>query len=835
MAMNQFGIGMIFKGVDGVSPVAKRIGSSLFGMRQKAEMSMAGMNRAMTGAVVGFKAMQAGFGLTSMVTNMAEAAGDYEEQLAAIQGRTGSTTEEMKKLSDASMDAAMATQFSPTEVVKGLSDMSTAGLQVNEMLASLRPALDLAATSVGQLGVVDAANAIVGTVKSMNMSLSETADVTDKLFKITQITNFQARDFGTALSRATVAGNAYNQTLDDTLITMGLLRNLNIEASVASTSLREAFRRLATDQKAQQAITRHGVKIYEERTGKTRSFLDVMTDLEEKTRDLTDKERARVAVMGFGVRGMAAFNAVANAQATAMINGVEVSLKGADAINFLREQMEDSAGAAEKMRLKLLETYKGQQKLIQGSKEAVKIALGEAATRLMKPISAAIFAVYSGLANFFKAIPVGARQAILGILSAFGALIASAGAVVAFSAAMNLLGLSFGGVLFTLGKFVLFMGPAMLLIGGMAATIAAVVKAFRSNTGGVLDWLGRWAEKVKIIWIGVNDLISDKAVLSEKTVARMKKSGNEGLIPVIRGIAEWVKRLQIFWDGLKDGWLQAIDELQPKIEILKNTFGGILDRFLYDGAGPAESMNTWEKAGTAAGKSIGRLGGMFIDWLNESAPMIENMLMGLKGITAADVKSGIEGLVSSFRDLVDALNRVVGLLRVIANLFDVVGSGIGEGFAALSVDFQRATGQISFEQWQEIQRQGFKEFDRSREELSNAWGMLTTGENPATEAIRRRNAEMEDMLRRHRQIQEWVDTPASQWTKTARSFEAAPQAMREEYVGEMNRLADAINKLAKRPMVAKVKIDEIGKSSIAYEQAEADRELFEGGMSVPTY
>ena len=47
MAMNQFGVGLIFKGTDSVSPVAKFIGKSLLGLRKKADQSMTGMNRAL--------------------------------------------------------------------------------------------------------------------------------------------------------------------------------------------------------------------------------------------------------------------------------------------------------------------------------------------------------------------------------------------------------------------------------------------------------------------------------------------------------------------------------------------------------------------------------------------------------------------------------------------------------------------------------------------------------------------------------------------------------------------------------------------------------------------
>jgi len=838
MAMNQFGIGMVFRGTDGVSPVARRIGSSLFGLRQKAEMSMAGMNRAMAGAVVGFQAMQAGFGMAGMAKGMADMAGQFEEKMASIGVISGATAEQMDQLHDSALDAALATQFSPDEAAEGLQTMAAMGLTAKESTEALVPVLDLAAGAMGQLGLADAADAVVGTMKAFGMEASNATTVTDKLLKITTLTNFQARDFGTGLARAASTAKLFGQSLDDALIQMGLLRNLNIEASVASTSLRESWRRLAADAKAQQVVMSQGVEIFDKETGKTRQLMDVMTDLAEKTEDLTDKERNRIAVQAFGVRGMAAFNAVVDAQAKAMINGVEVTIKGADAVNYLRKQMQDASGAAAEMREKLLDTYEGQKKLIKGSREALGIVVGEAATKLFKPLARMIFHVISGIANFMREIPMEARQALLGIVTAFGTLIGTAGAVIAFSAAMNFLGLSIGGVIVTLGKFMLFMGPAMLLVGGMAATIAAVAKALKSNVGGIGDWFASWAKKIKLIWSGVTDIISGKGYVSEKTFKRMQKSGNEGLLPVIRNIAGWVKRLQVFWDGLKEGWLQAIDALQPKLELLRRTFGGILDRFLYDGDRPAETMEKWYTAGQRAGKSIGRLGEIMIDWLNESAPKIESMLNSLRSLSADDIRGGIVGVVETFRSMLKVIRQLVGFVRVLANFFDWIGSSIGENIGGFSRYAQMMTGQMSMKEYYAGRARAAEdggETGRAWRELTSAWEQMTTGRDTESRRIREQNDRLASMLKRHRAIQEWVDTPAAQWTQTARSFEEANPAMREQYVGEMNRLADAINKLAKRPMVAKVTIDEIGKSSIAHAQAEADRELFEGGMSVPSY
>src|SRR5690606_41425600 len=95
---------------------------------------------------------------------------------------------------------------------------------------------------------------------------------------LTQLTNFPARDFEAGLSKAAATGGVFGQSLDDVLITMGLLRNRNIDASSSATAFRESVRRVGAESRAQQAITEAGVQIFEQQSGRMRSIVDIMSD-----------------------------------------------------------------------------------------------------------------------------------------------------------------------------------------------------------------------------------------------------------------------------------------------------------------------------------------------------------------------------------------------------------------------------------------------------------------------------------------------------------------------------------------------------------------------------
>jgi TP901 family phage tail tape measure protein len=179
------------------------------------------------------------------------------------------------------------------------------------------------------------------------MAAVEAGKTTDQLLRITQLTNFQTRDFEVGLSKAAAAGATLGQDLNDVLITMGLLRNRNIDASSSATAFREATRRLGADTRAQQAIMKAGVSIFDEQTGRMRSIIDITSDFSKATEGMTDKERQRLVTVAYGARGMLAFNAIQKAAFTTMKDGTQVTLEGAEAIAAMRKEMQAAEGTAE--------------------------------------------------------------------------------------------------------------------------------------------------------------------------------------------------------------------------------------------------------------------------------------------------------------------------------------------------------------------------------------------------------------------------------------------------------------------------------------------------------
>ena len=300
MGLRNMGLGFVFRARDFASAKMVGVQKSFNALDRTVTTGTDRMTSAFKQLGVGLGMFTAGAIAVGGSLALADAAGKFEQGLAAVGAVTRATAQELDMLKNAAIEAGIQTQFSPTEAVEGLKSLATAGQTATQATKTLTPVLDLAAGSLGQLGVAQAAEAVVGTLNAYGMAASASAGITDKLLRVTQLTNFQTRDFEVGLSKAAAAGATFGQDLDDVLITMGLLRNRNIDASSSATAFRESVRRVGSETRAQTALMKAGIDIFDKQSGKMRSIVDIMSDFSSATNTMTDAERNRIITVAFG-------------------------------------------------------------------------------------------------------------------------------------------------------------------------------------------------------------------------------------------------------------------------------------------------------------------------------------------------------------------------------------------------------------------------------------------------------------------------------------------------------------------------------------------------------
>ena len=631
MALNNLGLGFVFTARDLASaqraPVERRFAS----LDDRVTGGTTRMTSAFQQLGIGLAVFTAGAAAVAGALSLANAAGRFEQGLAAVGAVTRATTRELGMLRDAAIQAGIETQFSPDEAVAGLQSLATAGQTAEQATRTLIPVLDLAAGSLGQLGVAQAAEAVVGTLNAYGFAAEEASGVTDKLLRITQLTNFQTRDFEAGLSKAAATGAVFSQNLDDVLITMGLLRNRNIDASSSATAFRESVRRVGAESRAQQAITSAGVQVFDQQSGRMRSIVDIMSDFAQATANMSDEERNRRVVTAFGARGLLAFNAVLNASFTTMRDGQQVTLRGAEAIGALRDEMTGAGGTAARFREQLLDTFEGQKTLLKGTLQTFAVVLGEPFAAVFKPIVRAVVDTLNAILRAFQAIPAPIKRIFAGIVLAAGSFLMLVGGVIAAKAAIALLVIAFKALGITVGGILATLLPAILIVAVLGAVVAGFVVAFQRNIGGIADFARRIGERVRLFFNGLKQIF-EQGGFSGAVREELNRAENQGLKRFLISLYQIVYRIQQVWDGFKEGFSRTIEEARPVFEDLMDAFSelgreiGALFSGLSGGAAALPSSE-FRSFGQAAGAAIATV----VRWLTQLVAVFTRITSGIIG------------------------------------------------------------------------------------------------------------------------------------------------------------------------------------------------------------
>ncbi|MBC7173119.1 MAG: phage tail tape measure protein, partial [Polyangiaceae bacterium] len=350
---------------------------------------------------------------------------------------SGATAQELGQLRDAAVAAGVATQFSPVEAAQGLRDLAQAGFNAQESMGLLLPVLDLAAGSLGELSPQAAAGLAAQSIKAFGLSVDEAGGAVDRILKSVNVFAISAGDLPLALGTASRGAQAMHQSLSETLVSLGLVKNIIPSVERASTAVAVAMERMA-DPRVQQALRGVGVSVTDSQN-RFRTFLDILGDLAPQLDRMNEAQRSAFLLSTFGREALGGVNAIL----TQVTNGVRTNtgetLRGAAAIAYLRDQFENAGGTAARFREQMLDTFEGQKQLLAGSLETLAIVAGEPFAQVFKPIVTIVIDIVNAVLNAFRQLPAPAKRAFAAFVVGAGAVVALVGAVIAAKAGVALL------------------------------------------------------------------------------------------------------------------------------------------------------------------------------------------------------------------------------------------------------------------------------------------------------------------------------------------------------------------------------------------------------------
>jgi TP901 family phage tail tape measure protein len=679
--MNNMGLGFIFTARDLASSKMMSLERHFMSLDRRVGLGTDSITSAFGQLSIGLGVMTAGAAMVGGAFALADKAGQFEQAIAAVASVSGATKDELALLKDAAIDAGIATQFSPTEATVGLKELAQAGFNAQDSMKLLIPVLDLAGGSLGELSPAQAAGLASQALKAFGLSADSATMAVDQMLQAVNVFALNASELPMALGIASRGAQALHQSMSETLVSLGLVKNIIPGVERASTGLAVAMERMA-DHKVQNALKGLGVSVTTKEGG-FRSFLDIIGDMVPKLNEMTDAKRSSFLIDTFGAHALGSLQAILTQVTNGITTNTGATVKGAEAIAYLRKQFENAGGTAAAFRDKMLDTFAGQKQLLSGSLETLAIVVGEPFAKVFKPIVAVIIDALNGFIRVVRAMPSPVKKGFAALFVGAGAILTVVGAVIAAKAGIALLviGLKAAGI--TIGGVLAVMLPAIAVVAAVGLAIAGLYVAFQKNVGGIADFSHHMWARVSLFFDAIKQLF-EQGGFSGAVRDELNKAENAGLKDFLINLFLWGNRISNFFSGIATGFSAGVEAARPTLdrfmaalERLGMALGFLSER---DDAGTASAKF---KAFGATGESVGRTLAVVFDLLVQGMTAVIQVATGVAAAwdtvrpAAEMLSNAVTQLGAKLTESVNALSGNAAATRENGDAWTSLGTVIG--------------------------------------------------------------------------------------------------------------------------------------------------------------
>lgn len=508
----------------------------------------------------------AGVGTVAAKTSM-----DFDAEMSKVKAISGATGDDFTKLREQAIKLGADTNFSASEAAGGMENLASAGFKTNEIMDAMPGMLNLAAA--GDVSIASASDIASSSLRGFGMEANKTTHVADVLAKVAGDTNAGITDTGEAMKYIAPVAHSLGISFEDTSAAIGLLSNAGIKGSQAGTTLRSALTSLASPTKAASKTMKSLGMNFFDAHGKMLPLGQVIQQLQDKTKGLTQQQKASVMETLFGKEAM-----------SGMLTLVD---QGAGKFNQLSNGLKKCDGASKEMADTMQDNLKGSIEAMKGSLETAAIRIGDILAPGIKKCANFI----ADLTNKFSTLP----KPIQTIIVYAGLLLASIGPVMLifsktigmFAPAIKLItklgsGISklsktFAALRTGAGIFSALPGlisPPVLIVVGIIAGLALVVYEVIKHWDFFKKYVFAFGTFIKNVFKSIWDFIN-KAV---KGWIAIFQAFGEFLGKVVKG---WMAIFSAFGDFLKKvalGWITIFANLgKGMFDIGKNIVEGLIN------------------------------------------------------------------------------------------------------------------------------------------------------------------------------------------------------------------------------------------------------------------
>lgn len=424
-----------------------------------------------------------GFGKAAAVGGMAAIAAvpikvgaDFEATMSRVGAVSGATQEELAKLTAQARELGATTVWSASEAAEGMTYLSMAGFNTEQMMQAMPGMLDLA--SAGAIDLASAADIASNILSGFGLKASEIGRVGDVLTNTFTKSNTSMSSLGETMKYVAPIAATTGVSLETVSAMAGKLGDAGIQGSEAGTALRAIISRLVAPSAAgMKALNALGVSTTDA-AGRLRDMPEVLAELNAKMSRLPDSVRSAMTKSIFETEAMsAAF--------------VLMEQAGSGALGEMVENV-GKAGSAARVAAKQNDNLIGDYKNLESAIEEMAHIFYDSVAPTLRYLTQGITSAAEAFGGFARENQTVIKWAAI-LLGGLGGLVA---AVAGLGAGLNLLlyilgtgaagFLKFASIIMTVVKAfgvlsaALLANPIALIVIGIAALIAAGVTLYRN-------------------------------------------------------------------------------------------------------------------------------------------------------------------------------------------------------------------------------------------------------------------------------------------------------------------------------------------------------------------
>jgi TP901 family phage tail tape measure protein len=311
--------------------------------------------------------------IVSTLTTTIQTGADFIDMMTSVGAISGATENQMSGLSETAQTLGLRTMFMSRDIASGMKYLAMAGNDANQIQQMISGAAMMAnATGMELGGKGGTADLLTNIMRTFKLEGQQAVNIVgDQLTKATMSSNVSMADLAESIKYSAASMVTLKQQLPQVAAMIGTLGNAGIQGSMAGTSIRNMADYLTQSLtnpnfKGAKALAKLGLgkQDFVDANGDLQDFAVILEKIGEATQGLSTIDQNAVFKSIFGVRGMRA--------AVAIMRDTE------GYFDLLNKIQNNSAGFAEEVVGKRMETLAGKIDIVQSAAENLMTTFSEA-------------------------------------------------------------------------------------------------------------------------------------------------------------------------------------------------------------------------------------------------------------------------------------------------------------------------------------------------------------------------------------------------------------------------------------------------------------------------